>query len=289
MTTNLHETAPTAPPDREVAAALAGSAAVSAAVSSADAGQLTGEATSDAALAWRWVLGTEALDLYAAQPASTLWRATYVGAGGALHRARLALAADGLAAQVTLMPEGSERSNADRLRGGAAGWGRPMDRSRRGGTETPHLARLVVVGTVEVTDETRGLYDAIDPDDGPRVGAAPSRGVVRDLVGAARAEGVRLRLIRDGRDLVGVLHGPDSRDAWLRAGMAASAIRLLARRLGLQTAAALAADASGSAAGLGAGVGRGRTGLRRIGDREGWLSVGIGHAYLRLRLSPEPS
>jgi hypothetical protein len=160
----------------------------------------------------------------------------------------------------------------------------------------PHLARVIVAGTVEVTQDARALFEATEPGDGADGRPAPAgRELVRELVGAARAEGVRLRLLRDRGELVGLLHGPDTREAWLRAGMAASAVRLLGRRHGLATVGALTAQhrrfptvrhrTSLTGSGLPAAP-PARTGWRRIGDREGWLSVGIGTPYLRLRLAP---
>lgn len=340
MTAETDQAPGSAPADRARAAALAGSAAASAAVSAADAAPLADATMAEATLAWRWVVGTDSLDLYAVQSASPLWRATCVGAGGALHRARVALAADGLAAAVTLLPEapdrGPERGGPPgRVRGGdPARRSAGLERPRRNGSETPYLARLVVTEAIEVTPEAVALYAATDPgaagepeagtdarealadDDGrpppagrsggvlrgvrnrrlggrrpgARRGPAPSRSVIRDLMNAARAEGVRLRLIRDGGGLVGLLHGPDTREAWLRAGMAASAVRLHARRHGFSTVTALATDHPGAAAQTApdgppdaAPV---RAAWRRIGDREGWLSVGTGTPYLRLRLTP---
>ncbi len=234
--------------ERSVAAALAGSAAASAAVPSADGGLHT-----PASLAWRWVVGTQALDLYATAAAAPEWRDTYLAAGGALHRARLALAAEGFATKVALLPD----------------------------DDPAHLARLVTAGEVEVTPEAVALFDATDPvpaaDDGAR---APHRGLVRDLAGAARAEGVRRRLVRAGGGLVGVLHGPDTHASWLRAGCALSAVRLLASRHGLTTQPEVASDGRGPIP---------RPQRRRLGDREGWLWVGIGTPYVRLRLSqPAP-
>lgn len=295
---------------RAVAAALAGSAAASAAVPEADLEPLTGGTALDPArtgatrpagagsaaavpagdpldaptqaeamLAWRWVVGTDALDLHAVHPSSPHWRATCVGAGGALHRARVALAAEGLAARVTLLPDTPAR------------W-------ETGSLDSPRLARVVVAGIVEVTDEARALFAATDPEDGvddrdpgglALRGRGPARAVIRELVGAARAEGVRLRLVRDGGELVGLLHGPDTREAWLRAGMATSAVRLLARRHGLATATAVAADHPGVTTRRRASLPATRpvrAGWRRIGEREGWLSVGIGTPYMRLRLGP---
>ena len=69
--------------NREIAAALAGSAAASAAVPTRDDGL-----RSAAGLAWRWVVGTDALDLYADPSSGTgeRWRETLIGGGGALPR-----------------------------------------------------------------------------------------------------------------------------------------------------------------------------------------------------------
>jgi hypothetical protein len=339
MTTDVR-TPPDAP-DRTVAAALAGSAAASAVVPADEAGPGTDAALAEAARAWRWVVGTEALDLYAVPEASPHWPATWIAAGGALHRARVALAAEGLQAHITLLPGASDRSLAtDRLRGFAVdrhrgvatdrhrvaegrraavdrSRGGAADRGRRGAPVIPHLARLVVTGTIAVTDEARELYAATDqtatlprpsqrlaptpapaarPADAADAPAGPrrprtllsSRAVARELVRAARAEGVRLRLIRVGDEYIGVMHGPDTVEAWLRAGMACSAVRLLARRFGLRTVTAVAgADEVPPVPASPARPDRPpRPGRRRIGDREGWLNVGIGTPYLRLRLAP---
>lgn len=242
---------PTPAVDLTVAAALAGCAAASAAVPDPDAAA--------GSLAWRWVVRPDCLQLYAAEPDSPDWRATYLSAGGALHRARVALAAEGLAASVSLLPSTSS-----------------LDADQAG-----YLARLEATGSIAVTEEARQLYDATDT--GPAVPApsrTPSRtatrSLVRELVGAARAEGSRLRLVTEGADLVGVLHGPDTRQAWLRAGAALSAVRLTARRLGLSTVVVTESDRPSA---------RGR---RRVGDREGWLGVGIATPYARLRLTPQP-
>lgn len=231
--------------NREIAAALAGSAAASAAVATPDGGL-----HSAAGLAWRWVVGTDALDLYADRSAeSEEWRATLIGGGGALHRARVALAAEGWAARVTLLPD----------------------------ADPHHLARLITVGTIEVTPEAIALFDATET--APRVidrGRAPSRGLIRDLTSVAKAEGVRLRIEQEGGDLLAVLHGADTREAWLRAGAALSAVRLMAGRYGLTAVPSLVAEEP-------------RPGRRRIGEREGWLAVGIGTPYVRLRISADAS
>jgi hypothetical protein len=256
MTTNTKPSAATGPvadgtgagaADRSVAAALAGSAAASASVPTADGGLHT-----PASLAWRWVVGTEALDLYASAVASPDWRDTYLAAGGALHRARLALAAEGLATKVALLPD----------------------------DDPAHLARLVTTGQIEVTPEAIAAYDATDPAlEEAEVPRPPSRGLMRDLGGSAKAEGVKLRLVRAGGDLVGVLHGPDTHQAWLRAGAALCAVRLLAGRHGMTTVPEVASSGRGPVL---------RSERRRLSDREGWLWVGIGTPYVRLRLSVPP-
>jgi hypothetical protein len=229
--------------NREIAAALAGSAAASAAVPTPDGGL-----HSPAGLAWRWVVGTDALDLYAESSSGTgaQWRETLIGGGGALHRARVALAAEGLAARVSLLPD----------------------------ADPDHLARLVTVGNIEITPEAVALFDATDAPPGLVDRArAPSRGLMRDLTAAAKAEGVRLRVEDDDAgDLIAMLHGPDTREAWLRAGAALSAVRLMAGRYGLIAVPSLAVDEP-------------RPGRRRVGEREGWLGVGIGTPYVRLRIT----
>ena len=88
----------------------------------------------------------------------------------------------------------------------------------------------------------------------------------------AKAEGVRLRVEEDAGDLIAMLHGPDTREAWLRAGAALSAVRLMAGRYGLTAVPSLAVDEP-------------RPGRRRVGEREGWLGVGIGTPYVRLRMT----
>ncbi len=228
--------------NREIAAALAGSAAASAAVPTRDDGL-----RSAAGLAWRWVVGTDALDLYADPSGGTgeRWRETLIGGGGALHRARVALAAEGLAARVSLLPD----------------------------ADPDHLARLVTVGSIEITPEAVALFGATEPGPGLHDRArAPSRGLMRDLTAVAKAEGVRLRVEDDAGDLIAMLHGPDTREAWLRAGAALSAVRLMAGRYGLTAVPSLALDDRSP-------------GRRRVGEREGWLGVGIGTPYVRLRIT----
>jgi hypothetical protein len=77
-------------------------------------------------------------------------------------------------------------------------------------------------------------------------------------------------------ELSGVLHGSDTREAWLRAGAALSAVRLTACCHGLATAAFVGVEQDGS-------LPRRR---RQLSDREGWLTVGIGTPYARLNLHP---
>jgi hypothetical protein len=232
--------------NREVTAALAGSAAASAAVASPDAGL-----HSAAGLAWRWVVSTDALDLYADRSVRReLWRETLIGGGGAVHRARIALAADGLEARVSLLPD----------------------------ADPDHLARVVAVGAIEITPLAIALFDATEATPGLHdFRRRPSRGLIRDLTAAATGEGVRLRVEdKEDGDLLAVLHGPDTRDAWLRAGAALSAVQLIASRSGYAAEPSLVADEP-------------RTESRRVGEREGWLGVGIGTPYVRLRISADES
>jgi hypothetical protein len=254
--------------DLGVAAALAGAAAASAVVPD------NGPAT-PAAFAWHWGVGTDALDLFAADPAAPDWRETLLGAGGALHRARVALAEDGYAARVSLLP-----GDPPRARGRARSREQnALARSRA--TDLAHLAHLTVADAEPEEARTgpeRSGREARPERSGREAGSeragaglgttarslrAARRAVARELLGAARAEGVRLRLVSDARTLAGVLHGPDTREAWLRAGTALSAVRLVADRHGL-------------AAEL--------TERRGTGDRESWLGVGIATPYARLHL-----
>jgi len=221
-----------APPDpdaRTVAAALAGAALAGAAAAGID-----GAPATPAGLAWRWAVGTDALDLYAVDASAPEWRETCLGAGAALHRARRALVADGLGARVRLLP------------------GTPSARRGQPDGDPAHLAHLVVAGTVDTAAEAAAR-------------TATRRALARALVVAARAEGVRLRVVTDAGTLAGVLHGPDTREAWLRAGAALSAVRLVAHRHGRVLELVQ---------------------RRHIGEREGWLGVGIATPYARLRLRP---
>jgi hypothetical protein len=202
--------------DRRVAQALAGSAAASAAVAESAADLRTASG-----LAWRWVVRTNALDLYAVgsparAPTNAERRTTWIAGGGALHRARVALAADGLASVATLLPD----------------------------ADPDHLATLVPVGPIAVTDEAVARFDATE---GPRrvvrghLDVPPGRReMARALVATATAEGVGISVRREADELIAVLYGEDTPVAWLRAGEALSAVRLEAARRGLTAVPTLA-------------------------------------------------
>lgn len=168
--------------------------------------------------AWQWVVRTDSLDLYAIEAPLNVksleynGRLTLIGGGEALHRARMALAADGFDVEVSHLPDADPR----------------------------HLATLVSVGSVEVTDEAwartaasessgrpsdtiRGRYEV--PRDAEELAAA--------LVRAATSEGVGISVRQENGQMIAVLYGPDCREYWLRAGEAASAVRLEAARYGL--------------------------------------------------------
>src|SRR6185436_15658945 len=87
--------------DRRVSDALAWFAAASAATAEPAAYPVT-----PSGQAWRWVVRPDALELYAAgDPGDADRRLTLISGGGALHRARIALEAEGLAPRVTLLPD----------------------------------------------------------------------------------------------------------------------------------------------------------------------------------------
>jgi hypothetical protein len=219
--------------DIQMTAALAGSAAAAGA-----APTLHSPLARDENRPWRWVVHTDCLDLYAErEPVLTPGRTRgpapedrliLLNCGGALHRAKVALAADGFASRVELLPD----------------------------DDPGHVATLVPTEPIEVTEEARELFAATEPSpaevpDPPR---RPTEGAIDALVGAARGEGVRVRLLdraevqrlaastpvtrsvrdridRDDAGVYGVLYGEaDTAEAWLRAGEALSALWLEATR-----------------------------------------------------------
>jgi hypothetical protein len=207
--------------DRQLAAALAGSAASAAAGWPEGAGPSA--LTSTEARRWHWVLRPDSLELYAdpdVAPSRGLDdQLVLLSSGGALHHATVALAADGRAARVRLLPD----------------------------SDPTHLATVTADERVEVTDEARRRYETFErvPRGHP---GGPSDAEVAELAGAAAAEGVRLVVLAPpqvselagaarpytGRDVFGVLCGDgDEPERWLRAGAALSAISLLATRRGL--------------------------------------------------------
>jgi len=197
--------------DRRVSVALAGSAAASAAVAESAADLVT-----PSGLAWRWIVRPHALELYAvSDPGDADRRLTLISGGGALHRARIALEAEGLAPRVTLLPD----------------------------ADPDHLATVVAEGPIAITADARARFDATEgpqPPDMPpgvaggRLASSPDvAGLARDLVAAATAEGVRVSVRQEADELIAVLYGEDTPDAWLRAGEAMSAIRVEAARHGL--------------------------------------------------------
>jgi hypothetical protein len=202
--------------NREIAAALAGSAVAAAST------PLIQNVPS-----WRWVVHTDSLDLYAdvptpPDPAETEGRLILVNCGGALHHARVSLAADGLAVRVNLLPD--------------------ADRS--------HVARIAPAADIPVSDEAQSLVRAISQrrdmgeDDGTE--RPPARALAA-LVEAAEREGAELTVLDDAalaelaaatlpkhqspslpeNIVYAVLHGHDeSATSWLRAGEALSAVSL---------------------------------------------------------------
>jgi hypothetical protein len=221
-------------PDRRLAAALAASAASAAAARTAPS--MRAALAVEDARAWRWVLHPESVDLYADRAgADPSGHAVLLRSGGALHHARIALAAEGRAARVVLLP----------------------------GPDPHHLATLTAPREIAVTAEALALYEALGPFEVP---GAPGPGARRDGPGAcelaeladvAAVEGVRLlvldrdqigrlasanavgslgrnRIARDRTDAFAVIYGDDDApESWLRAGAALSAVWLRASRRGL--------------------------------------------------------
>jgi hypothetical protein len=196
-------------PDRLLTAALAGSAAASAAAAG----------PTETALAvpdpppWHWVVRTDSLELYAAAGG----RLSLVRGGGAVHHVKVALAADGLAADVSLLPEPD--------------------------VDPGHLARVTVAGRVAITDEAVARFEATEPGSHSADRMLPERAVDDLLRAIADIQGVSVRLAPepDGSESdswSGVLHGrEDTPRAWLRAGEALAAMVLAANQHGLAIAA----------------------------------------------------
>jgi hypothetical protein len=202
--------------NREVAAALAGSAVAAAAP------PLIQNVPS-----WRWVVHTDSLDLYAdaptpPDPAEPEGRLTLVNCGGALHRARVSLAAEGLAVRVTLLPD----------------------------ADGSHVARIAPTADIGASEDAQSILDAI-----ARRGSAapqetsepPSAPDLAALVQAAEREGATLSVLDEDalaelaaaslpkvqaqampqHIVYAILHGhDDTAAAWLRAGEALSAVSL---------------------------------------------------------------
>jgi hypothetical protein len=207
--------------DRQLAAALAGSAA------SAAAGWPGANArsalTSTEARRWRWVVHPDSIDLYADSDVAPADELVLLSSGGALHHARVALEADGRMARIRLLPD----------------------------DDPTHLATVTADERIKVTDEARIRYEALARTPRPRTTRAPSAAELDALAKAAAAEGVRLivldpaqvdqlatstglRTSPGGPDVFGVLCGDsDAPENWLRAGAALSAISVLATERGL--------------------------------------------------------
>ncbi len=232
--------------DRQLTAALAGSAAAAAALPSEHASP-----TLSGGRPWRWVVHTDSLDLFADRgrvfadggrvfadrrrvltSTNPTDRVTLINCGDALHRARVALAADGRAARVTLLPD----ANPD------------------------HVATLTAPEHIDITDDAKARYAAARRRPGDRrlaTGARPADTAIAALLTAAAAEGTRLHLLgrdqvielaaatavtrraldwirQDATSVYGVLAGDgDSASDWVRAGEALSAVWLEATRHGL--------------------------------------------------------
>jgi hypothetical protein len=188
---------------------------------------------------WRWVVHPGALDLYAdrAHHRDTVdaeGHRMLLSCGAALHHTRVALAAEGLAPHVTLLPD----TDPDHL-------------ARVTAAEPPPLAGAVPKHYQHShTGSITGNDSNVEPGRGDHAGA-PARAVAA-IVEAAAAEGVQAQVItrRQATTLAGselgrtdphhpgdryaVLCGDtDSPEAWLRAGEALAAAWLAAARNGV--------------------------------------------------------
>jgi hypothetical protein len=189
--------------DRGLTVALAGSATAAATAPSIRRSQ-----------PWRIVLHTASLDVYADARAELTREETLLTCGAAVHRARLSLAADGLAVQVVLLPD----------------------------ADPDHVARLTPAGRL-ATEPARGLPRG----DARLVTAARTEGAELRLLAPAEASRLAGTLLATpapatGQTTYGVLYGRDgSAAAWIRAGQALSAIELAAADAGLSLLASAAA------------------------------------------------
>lgn len=221
--------------DRERTAALAGAAASATAALAAPSIR-TALAIADAQ-PWRWVVRSDSMDLYAdanrrlatMDPQRHL---LMMACGGSLHHARVALAAEGLGAQVRLFPD----------------------------TDPDHLATVTAPDHIEVTKEAKELYQATSQPHTERQRLAehpPSAEALQELVAAAEGESVGLliltpdqimelagataikqkvreRIGHERSNMFAVLYGEtDAPAGWLGAGQALSAVWLTANRLTL--------------------------------------------------------
>jgi hypothetical protein len=223
--------------DLQVTAALAGSAAAAGA-----APTLPTPVATDDTPPWRWVVHTDSLELYAEREAvyypgrqrrgpTPEDRLILLNCGGALHRAQVALAADGYGSAIARLPDNNPS----------------------------HVATITPTAPIEVTDEARERFAASDHRHPPATGPhrRPTRVAMDALVDAAEGEGVQVRLLErdevlrlasstpvtrsvrgrishDDTGVYGVLYGrADTAEAWLRAGEALSALWLEATRHGL--------------------------------------------------------
>src|SRR5690349_178710 len=100
--------------DRRITAALADSAAVAATAPPEHPSQ-----------PWHWAVHTESLDLYADPTAPLSREETLLSCGSAVHRAKVSLAADGVAVRVDLLPD----------------------------ADPQHIARLTPTGPIAVTEQ----------------------------------------------------------------------------------------------------------------------------------------
>jgi hypothetical protein len=218
--------------DLQVTAALAGSAAAAGAAPTLHSPLVRHEVPP-----WRWVVHTDSLDLYAERKAvfhpgqrstSPEDRLILLDCGGALFRAQVALAADGYGSAVDLLPD----------------------------DDPSHVARLTATEPIDVTDEVRERFAAADPAHPPSPsGPRPPRVAMDELIDAAEAEGVHVRVLerdevvrlasstpvtrsvrlaQDDAGVYSILYGEsDTAAAWVRAGEALSALWLEATRRGL--------------------------------------------------------